>query len=383
LTLAANFDPDQTMRGGWKTQLAALYNRDVQCKQADNSWANGFLFNASASPALTMTAGSATVTGTGIPSSLCYGIASGTATVANGSATITGTGLVDGNKIVITGTRDGSTYVGMFRFTQSGGNSGKLAVLWPGDSGTFSFVIENNDALSTIGTGSGDPQLTKNWACTWNNSSQITLNRPWDGPSESNAGLSSYVLVGFGQQPYMLGIKTTQMKFGSQSDDFRLASRYRSLATLAATWIHDVGYDPVTQGMNYGRVYGACEPLTIPDPGSTFDVRTPGCNYGLEPAAIRAARVLTAEASQALRVYYESDPSPERKAWGDLAYGSIWGYCPYTKPGFYCDENYVRDENSDASLAAYKWPGFFFGMGMSHQWPAVRQSAAPLITRGR
>ena len=35
LTLAANFDPDPPTRAGWETQLAALYNRDVQCKQAD------------------------------------------------------------------------------------------------------------------------------------------------------------------------------------------------------------------------------------------------------------------------------------------------------------------------------------------------------------
>jgi hypothetical protein len=383
VALAANFDPDQTMRGEWKSQLAALYNRDVRCKQADNSWSNGFLFNSSASPALSMTNGSATVTGIGIPPSLCYGIASGAVTVANGSATINGTGLVDGNKIVITGTRQGSTYEGMFRFTQSGGTSGTLGVLWPGDSGTFPYVIENNDDLTTIGTSSDDPQLSKNWACTWNSDSQITLNRPWDGPSESNAVLFSYVLSGFGQQPFMLGVKMTYMKFGSQIDDLGLAASYEQLVSLAATWIHNVGYDPVTQGMNYGRVFEACEPLTVPAPGSTFDSRMPGCNYGLNPASIRTARVLTAETTQALRSYYESFPSSMRKEWGDRAYGSIWGYCPYTKPGFYCDDNYVRDENSDASLAAYKWPGYFFGMGMSHQWPAVRVSVAPLRTLER
>jgi hypothetical protein len=25
---------------------------------------------------------------------------------------------------------------------------------------------------------------------------------------------------------------------------------------------------------------------------------------------------------------------------------------------------------TDASLGGGKWPGFFFGMGMAHQWPA-------------
>ena len=372
VALAANYDPDPVMRAQWKTQLAAIYARESRCKRTDNSWSNGFYFNTSASPLLRVTNGSALLTGTGIPAGLCYGIASGMVTVANGSATITGTGLVDGNKIVITGTRQGSTYVGILRFTQSGGTSGILAALWPGDSGTFPYVIENNDNLSTIGTSPDDAQLSKNWACTWNSPSAVTLNRPWDGPSEENAVLFSYVLAGFGQQPFMLGIKTTEMELGSHIDDFRLAERFSGLASQAATWIHDAGYDPITQGINYGRVFEACEPATIATPGTTFDTRTPGCSFGLNPASIRASRVLTAETSQALRVYYESDPTSARRDWGDRAYGSIWGYCPYTKPGYYCDDNYVRDENSDAALGSYKWAGFFFGMGMAHQWPAVR-----------
>jgi hypothetical protein len=170
----------------------------------------------------------------------------------------------------------------------------------------------------------------------------------------------------------MLGIKLMQMKLASQIPAAPFAEKYAELAKEGATWIHDVGYDPVTQGMHYGRVMQACEPQTFPPPGSTFGSRTPGCNYGLEPGAIRAARVLTAEASQALRVYYEATPTPEAKAWGDTAYGSIWGNPVYTAAGFYSDPNYVKDENSNLGLGAYKWTGFFFGMGMAHQWPAVR-----------
>jgi hypothetical protein len=117
---------------------------------------------------------------------------------------------------------------------------------------------------------------------------------------------------------------------------------------------------------------GACEPATVAPTHSTFSARTPGCNYGLNGASTRAARVLTAEASQALRVYYESNPTKEAREWGDRAYGSIWGNPEYTTEGVYSDSNYVRDENSNAALGAYKWTGFFFGMGMAHQWPAVR-----------
>ena len=371
LTLAAEFDPDNARRAEWKSQVEQLLVRDRNCKGADNSWANGFLWNNGSAP-LNMTNGSAVVSGTNIPPAICFGIASGTLSVVNGSATATGSGFVKGNQIAVTGTMKGAPYTGFFQFSIGPNGAITLAALWPGESGRATFVIENSDFLNAIGTSNNDPQLKKNWSCTWNNPSQITLNRPWDGPTETGAHLCSYVLAGFGQQPYMLGIKITQMKYASQVNDPALSAGYAELAAQAANWLRNVGYDPATQGLHYGRIMQACEPQTVPPPGSAFSARTPGCNYGLDPGAVRAARVLTAEASQALRVYYESNPTPEAKEWGDRAYGSIWGNPEYTTGGVYSDSNYVRDENSNASLGGYKWTGFFFGMGMSHQWPAVR-----------
>jgi len=251
-------------------------------------------------------------------------------------------------------------------------NAIQMGALWPGDSGSATFVIENNDFLSAFAANNDDPQMHKNYACTWNSANQVTLDRPWEGKTESGVHVYSYALAGFGQQPFMLGIKITQMKLASQIPNAPFAKRYGELAAAAAKWIHDVGYDPYTQGLFYGRVFQACEPMTVPPPGSDFMSRTPGCNNGLYPPAIRTARVLTAEASQALRVYYEANPTPEAKAWGDHAYGAIWGNPVFTTGGVYGDDNYVRDENSNGALGSYKWTGFFFGMGMAHQWPAVR-----------
>jgi hypothetical protein len=380
LTLAAEFDPDPVQQANWQTQLEQVLSRDQICKGANNSWANGFLWNNSSVP-LNLTNASAVATGTNIPPSVCYGIASGSVTVANGSATAMGSGFVAGNKIVITGTMNGLPYTGLFQFSINTNGSVTLAALWPGDSGGASFVIENNDYLTTLGTSNNDPQLIENWACTWNSPSQITLNRPWDGPTEAGAYLYSYTLAGYGQQAYMLGIKITQMQFASQIGNPAFSAAYAAFATDAATWVHDVGYDPATQGMNYGRMFQACEPETVPTPNTTFSARTPGCNYGLDPGSTQAARVLTAEASQALRVYFQANPTPAAKTWGDTAYGSIWGNPQYTTGGVYSDSNYVRNENSNASLGGYKWAGFFFGMGMAHQWPAVRLGgvAAPAI----
>jgi hypothetical protein len=382
LTLAALFDPDPVKQSEWNANLAQLLIRDQNCKGPDNSWANGFLWNSGSVP-LTMTNGSAVVTGINIPQAMCYGIASGTMSVTSGSATGLGSGFVPGKKIVITGTRNGGPYTGFFQHNIEKDGSISMSALWPGDSGTASWVIENNDYLTTIAISNNDPQMTRNWACTWNSPSQITLDRAWDGQTEKDAHLLSYQLAGYGQQPFMLGIKILQMKLASQLPDGALSSAYAVLAAQAASWIHDVGYDQVTQGMHYARGMQACEPDTVPPPGSAFTARTPGCNNGLEPNGIRAARTLTAEVSQALRVYYESNPTEAAKAWGDVAYGSIWGNPILTTGGVYTDPNYVRDENSNGSLGAYKWTGFFFGMGMAHQWPAVRLGGvmAPRIRR--
>lgn len=373
LALAAAFDPDPTQRATWKSKLASIYDREVKCKQADTSWAQGFLWNQQYGP-LTMTNGSTVVQGNNLPQSMCFGISAGNISVTNGSgiAIPADNALVAGNKIVINGTMGGASYVAFFEFHINSDGTATLGALWPGDSGTFSYVIDNSDNKITIGTGNDDPQLKREWACTWNGPGRVTLNRPWDGPTENNAYAWQGGLAGYGQQPFMMGIKVTELRYGALSDDPVLAANMLTLAGQAAGWVHDTGYDPVTQGMHYGRVFQACEPQTTPPPGKAYVSRSPFCDNGYDPGSLRGARVLSAETSSALRAYYEASPSPGRKTWGDTVYGSIWGNANFTTGNVYTDSNYVRDENSNNSLGAYKWTGFFFGMGMVHQWPAVR-----------
>jgi hypothetical protein len=378
LTLGALFDPQPTQ---WQSSLNALSEREKRCQRDDHSWANGFIFNGTG-PALTLTPGSSRAAGTGLPPDLCFGIARGSATVTRGSSRFTGSGLVNGTKIVLSGTRDGRPFVGSYEFKQTGGTSGIIGVEWPGDSGVVNFIIENSLYVSTIGINTSDPNLHHNWACTWVSPSEIQLNRPWDGAPLTNARIYSNYPSGYGQQPFMLGIKIGGFYWGQRNSDPVLAETFRDLAIDAATWIREVGFDPATKGMYYGRIFEACEPALPPTAEPKFDHRTPGCSYGLTNAGVRAARTLNAETSQAIRTYFEANPTNERREWGDLVYGAVWGYCPYTKPGFYCDPQYVVDENSDYSLSGTKWPGFFFGMGMAHQWPAARLGGGTTTPRG-
>jgi len=384
LALGANFDPDATLRAGWKAKLAAVLTRDQNCKQADNSWTTASLWGPY-SPHLTLAYGSAVATGTGLTAANtgCHVTASGTGSATNGSATLTGAGFTSGSMIAVTGTRNGSPYTGFYKY--SGTSSPlTLSALWPGDTGSVTWMIDSFGGVASIGESQNDPQLAKNWVCSLDSSTQITLQRNWDGLNSNASHIYVYGangISGKGQQPYMLGIKTHAFTWASQNDDPTISAGYAALLPLAAGWIYSTGYDPEIQGMHYGRVYDMCEPYATAPAGSSFEYRQVGCNYGLNPASTRAGRVLTAEASSALRAQYEAVPTPTVKTWGDTAYGSVWGYPPYTTGGVYSDSNYVRDENSNGSLGGHKWTGFFFGMGMAHQWPAVRLGGVqPLAT---
>ncbi len=381
IMLAAKYDPDPTQQAHWQSVVEKVHDRDVMCQGADSSWSNSFLF-INNGPKLNLTTGSSVVTGTGFDPGMCFGVSSGSVSVENGSARIIGSGLIDGAVITLTGTRQGAPFTVFHQFTKTGDNEGALSALWGGDSGTVSFTIGNDVQLTTIGVDTDDPQLSKNWICTFQSPTELRLDRPWDGASTGEGHSFSYALSGHGQQPFMLGIKIASMRWATLNTDPSISRPYIVLLGQAAQWIHDQGFDATTNGLHYGRIFAACEPLSVanPDAATWSFWRVPNCSHSLAPGAIRASRTYAAEANQALGAYFLASPSQARKDWGDLVYGSIWGYCPYTKPGYYCDPYYVRDENSDASLSGNKWPGFFFGMGMAHQWPAIRQSSEAFRT---
>ena len=183
---------------------AGTLGRDNLCKRADNSFAVGLL----SGPTIHLTHGSPVATGTGLTSSLCAGVASGTITVNHGSASAT---LVTGSlgnpatnfNIVIRDTTSGPSYVGFFEFSFSG-SAVTLAGLWPGASGTFSFVVQDNrqqgGGLTAIGLDGSDAdnvRFVESWACTFNSPTQITLNRPWDDSVTGGSGFIRPVITSF------------------------------------------------------------------------------------------------------------------------------------------------------------------------------------------
>ncbi len=391
--LGALFDTAQ--QSTWLTNLSSIYTRDNSCKTQGktglavetNSWAeSGYRWtSANGGNTASFTNGSTAGTGSGIQSSMCSAVASGSATVVAASASVSrtsGDSFATGNKIWLYGTKSGAPFSQVTRFTFTSANSITLAGVWGGDNGTATFMIENTDYLTAWSQNKDSASLTQNYACKWNSSTSITLDRPWQSASGTYNGYA-YVLSGYGTQPYMLGIKTTMFDHAAQVADGTLAANFRTLAGLAAGWIHDYGVNPVSKGLYYGRVFGACEPPVTPASPSNSYV-TPGCN---SDGNISGDRVLIGEVSSSLRAYYQAQSgSPAAKTWGDQIYGALWGYTPWDTGGVYDDSYSIGNvggfNTTNNDFGSYKWPGFFFGMGMAHQWPAVRLGGvqAPVIT---
>jgi len=382
-TFAALFDPidtgsptDPNQRSYWKNKLAAAAARDASCSGSDHSFKTGFYWNPGLYPALTVTNGSAVVTGNNLPAAMCPYVANGSGIAIANSAIISGTGFQAGNKILITGSRFGQPYTGAFEFRADSPYQATLSVLWPGDSGSITWMVEGNESTQTFATiainNVSDPRFGQIWACHWDNPSQITLNRPWVGSGTETVGFSRYNLIGRGTQAFILGIKTAQMSWGSLIDDSTTASSYRDLATGAANWIEDVGYDPLLKAVTYGRIFPQCEPPMTELGDPTFVFRIPGCiENSANPDAVSTARARNSEVQNAVRVAYQANPTGKVKALGDQMYCAQWGIATLTRPG-YCTESITASNLADFNLAGYKWTGFFFGIGMAHQWPAVR-----------
>jgi hypothetical protein len=414
--LGAVFDSNPSFRAKWLGDLEAIYDaHDVgghACNQPDNSFSNAYLVDANGPTnpptkyygyaPINVTNGSAVATdatGNGITEDRCNIAASGTLTVTSGSAVATDSGgnfinpnaNNNGRRLIIHGTMNSGAapYITFFSYQFNSSSSITLNGLWPGDSGSFTYVIENTGYPTTIGASQADHAgLQQIWACTWNSASQITLDRPWTGatgtvniyqsPGRPNGG---YAIGGYGQQPYMLGgMGVLSLNYAAQVPDPNYQAKWLALAQAAATYMwNPPSYDPNTQGIQYGVGYGGCDQKTPINSGSGYVNGTSQgsgdwCQSDLTPqGGVSVARGLAVEALNSLTVYYQSNPTQALLTLGDTVYGSIWASSTYTAAGVYTPADNIQASNCyPANLAYYKWPGFCFGMGMSHQWPAAR-----------
>jgi len=380
LALAAQYDPNPAQRAQWLSALSgASYARDSGCRRADNSFASGFYWGPG-SVQIAATTGSQTASVAGstatFPSNMCYSTASGTGVATNGSAmlmALTGSFVPPAGsfKLLVGGTIGGVRYDLLTQFDYNSAGSLTMAALWPGDSGEVYWSIENNDNNNYVMTIAQGPADMANFghimSCTLVDPGHIRLYRPW--PTGSGTfGYFYYNLVGRGTQTFMAGIKTLQMRYAAQS-----FSQYRDLDVALANWVGTTGFDAAgTKGIFYGRVFPQCEPAVTDSGIRDIGVRVPGCiENSNNPSGTSQARARNSEAQNAMTVMYQASPTAANKAIGDMFYGATYGAPGYTAAGVWTDGQ-TASNLDDGSLAGYKWPGFFFGVGMAHQWPAVR-----------
>jgi hypothetical protein len=434
LTNAGIYDPNPTYQANWLAALGSAgggsgtLGRDTVCRRADYSFAVPVMTLAGTN-VINLTNGSTTGTGVGLNvmgssgGNACSGVASGTITVTNGSTSAV---LVTGSlgnpttnfNIAIWDTTSSPNYVGFFAFAFSG-SAVQLGGLWPGASGTFSFMVQNNaqgvsgntGGITAIGSGdfsdTDNIRQTEGWACIQVSPTEITLNRPWNdavtgGAIHPTGAYTMYPAANYGvgpagyyTQPFMYGIKTyTISRAANFAPNATVSTGYQAFLSSMGSWFHDVGFDTNTAGTYYARVQGTCEPFVTSNSSTLFSTIHGG--FGTEPCDLAGlsgdqpgspanefpSRVDTVEAFAAVIEYYKAQcllgisQCNAARTFGDLAYGAIYGEPSMTAAGFYSDGHYVNTsgELANAALATYKWTGFFFGMGgmSSNTWPAIR-----------
>lgn len=413
MTLAYLYDPDTSSSnapGGiswhqyWKNGIQNMISRDTStlnavtgelgCKNNDNSWANGLYFN-SAGPAVDVTAGTTTVvahSGSSFNSSnTCFDIAHGSASVTNGSSHITGTGFPAATlngQIILTGVKSGAPFTLWTAYTQFSSTAANITGKWQGDTSSASWIIRDGSTLfgmATIANSNDDPLIKKNWACFYQDSTHIQLHKPWNGSTDVSGSLHLFDssadagigLAGYGQQPFMLGIKMRSMLWLATNPASEFQSTYKVLLSSASLWMHDVGISSDTWAINYGRIFDACEP----DPGlgaNTGQYYRNGGNCMTGPDTFVAwpdQRQLNNEGMTAVYGYYLTPSVADALSWGDHVYGASFGYPAWTTGGVFTDGIYANESTAnmgDVSLAGYKYFGQAFGVGMTHTWPALR-----------
>lgn len=433
LSLAAAYDTNSTNRASFVTAAQAMLTRDQTCKRnaSDgytgaevNSWSPAFAW-IPISNLLTLTNGSAAVTGSGFTNyspgggypnyvgatpGICYGedVITLTVTHNNSTATVASGTLTQQSLIYF---YDGSR-AGVFEYTGTGtaGASVQLAGIWQGSSGTFSAISTGGGAAtmngitpSVGGYGSiwtdNNDNLTSNtalekvWACKWNSAGSLTLFRNWDGPNGAAYQLS-YINTGvFGQQPFFVGgYKYNAIRWAGKSTNATLQTGNSALQPLAGEWMNSYGYDALNnKGSFYVAVFQPCHDPSDLAAGSFNSIHgSAGCGQsGTQAFAAGAERVNSAEGGTAMIGYYKAECALGVTACNnartrvDGYYGAMFGQdvtqCASAVAGT-CDGTVIF-QLQNASQAAFKWPGFFFGVGgqFTSSWPSVR-TEGPVTT---
>ncbi|HXJ41521.1 MAG TPA: hypothetical protein VNH18_19740 [Bryobacteraceae bacterium] len=229
------------------------------------------------------------------------------------------------------------------------------ALVWFTGSGT---IMPSNNAAGDTATYTG----------TVVDATHLTLDRPYEGTSGSHGWVMSNLgFIGWGAQPYMMGIMSTAFDFAASAiadTDPGNSALARSYGVTAANWVKTYGYWPQQKGLYY-----AAQTVNCQVPISDSNV---GCTSGNNASQ---ARTLSAEAIRGVGAAYLYSGDPALRTFGDTLYAAM-----FSKPGtggLNPDGYYVSDLDDGSGTfmtgrAAPKWFGVFFGFGDGAAWPGAR-----------
>lgn len=338
VSYCALVDSDATYRSKCKTAVSTSFtNVWTPFKTADGSWAQLYYGGGGGSPGYASWDTRSSVT------------------LTNGSTAVTGNG--------------------------TSWNSGIVpATCMDGVSGGCPIWFTNTPGVRPPNNAAGD---NTTYLATYVDATHITLDRPYQGTSgvhgwaitnSSNAGL-----LGWGAQPYMMGIMAQAFDFAARAvadTDPATSALAHSYNVTAANWIKTYGYWPLRKALYYGAQFVNCQaPISDTNPYCT-------ANNG-----VSAARTLSSEVIRGVGAAYAYSGDSSLLAFGDTLYSAM-----FSKPntgGPNPDGGYVSDwddtigwymASTPPTGKAPKYFGMFFGFGGGSTWPAFRQNNTPTQT---
>jgi hypothetical protein len=278
----------------------------------------------------------------------------GTVALTNGSTAVVGSGANLNSGI------GGADACNSIHTNNDGSTVGNYIVFYPTTATSY-----------TTSSGANTGDATGYLVASVTDDNHMTLTTPYTGTTGSKYWACGYGAIGMGKQPFMLGI--TAQSFLSAAELLALADAttyatqialYKSYAADIGTWLE--AHRSADGGIWYTLTTPACEgvqPAAVKTPTSYCDTTQDGniINY--------------AEASWANAGAYIVSPSAPLRTTNDLIWSMMFG-----KPGtgaltddsryMWELENYMATTSNPGVMG--KWLGFFFGVGRTAEWPAIR-----------
>lgn len=232
--------------------------------------------------------------------------------------------------------------------------NGSTTVIGSGTNWQPSWFVDPNFWTANNDSGVTGGDITA-YVATYVSPTQLTLNKPYEGPTASGRAWQLNNLVGRGTSPFVLGIVAAAFHYAHLATG---DARARQFILDTVNWLRIYGYRPLTRGLWYGRGFPNCEPISED-------------NYYCAPGGPSESRVLAGEIVNAFNYAYLYDPQPVTRDFGDQIYGAMFG-----KKGDLAADSFYIDglENSGFyyQSSQAKYLGFFFGFGAGSVWPAMR-----------